>query len=332
MNNNIENENENDFVTCKVCGFKSKRIYGRHLKSHDMTSNDYKKMFPGEPLSTESDNKNTSKNSGLHMKEEKYKIMFSEKIKGNKNPNSKYNTTLEQRKSRSPFSNDFIKYSDLSDKNKTKKKHEFIKKVCDKKSYEVRLDYWLDKGYCESDALKKLKERQTTFTLEKCTKMHGEDKGKEIYNNRQQKWQKSLLDNGNLKCGYSEVSQILFYEILKYYNINDMKDIYFATKNKEYYICKGKGEFYQYDFVDLKNKKIIEYNGDKYHANPNLYECNDTPHPFRKNITSQDIWDKDKRKKEAAEENGFEVLIIWDSEYKNQKINTLEKCKKYLNL
>ena len=38
--------------------------------------------------------------------------MFSEKIKGEKNPNHKSNTTDLERKSRSPFSKEFIKYKD----------------------------------------------------------------------------------------------------------------------------------------------------------------------------------------------------------------------------
>lgn len=210
---------------------------------------------------------------------------------------------------------------------------------CKKGTYEYRkkqvtnVEYYIDKGFSIEESKKLLKERQTTFTLETCITKYGEIEGKEIHANRQQKWQKSLLDGGNLKCGFSKISQDLFYSIMEYYNDNENQDdIYFATKNKEYYICKGKDEFYQYDFVDLKNKKIIEYNGDQYHANPNLYDANDTPHPFRKNITSQDIWNKDESKRKAAEERDFEVLTIWDSEYKKHKDETLEKCKTFLNL
>ena len=317
---------ENDFVTCKVCGFKSQRIYGRHLKSHGLTSEEYKKEYPGEPLYSENDSKKTKINSGKHMKTEKYKKMFSEKIKGDKNPNHKSKTTFEKRQSGSPFSNFFKNYSTTEEKNN------FIKIVCDKKSYPVRLDYWLDKGYSEDDAKEKLKKRQSTFTLDICIEKYGEEKGKEIYDNRQQRWQKSLLENGNLKCGFSKISQTLFYELLHYYDFEDMKKIYFATKNQEYFICKGKGEFYQYDFVDLKNKKIIEYNGDQYHANPKLYEANDYPHPFRKKLTSKEIWEKDEKKKNVANENGFEILTIWDSEYRRYKKETIERCKNYLNL
>ena len=323
---------EEELITCKICGFQSKRIYGRHLKSHGLTSDDYKKLYPGEPLYTESDNKKTAINSGKHMKTEKYKKMFSEKIKGEKNPNHKSNTTLEKRKSCSPFSKDFVKYSNLTEENKTEKLASFIKDVCDKKTYTTRLDYWTNKGFNEEDAEQKLKERQLTFTLDLCIEKYGEEKGKEIYDNRQQRWQKSLVENGNLKCGFSKVSQDLFYSILPFYNFEDMKKIYFATKNKEYFICKGKREYYQYDFVDLKNKKIIEYNGDQYHANPKLYESSDNPHPYRKNITAQEIWNKDERKRLVAEEEGFQILTIWDSDFRRHKEETLKKCKNYLNL
>ena len=106
---------KDNLITCKICGKQSTRIYGAHLKSHGLTSDEYKKMFPGELLCSESDSKETCKNSGKHMKEEKYKKMFSEKILGENNPNHKSKTTEEQRKERSPFSKNFIKYENDSD-------------------------------------------------------------------------------------------------------------------------------------------------------------------------------------------------------------------------
>jgi len=201
-----------------------------------------------------------------------------------------------------------------------------------KKQFNTNIEYYLDKGYTPEDSKKLLKERQTTFTLEKCIKKYGEENGKCIYINRQEKWQKSLLENGNLKCGYSKISQELFYFILEKYKIEDRKNIYFATKNKEYFISLKGGSFYLYDFVDIKKKKIIEYNGDKYHANPKLYESNDTPHPYRKNIMSQEIWDKDEKKLKVANKHGFEVLVIWDSEYNKNKEEIIKKSINFLKI
>ena len=63
-----------------------------------------------------------------------------------------------------------------------------------------------------------------------------------------------------------------------------------------------------------------------------LYTENDTPHPFRKNITSKDIWIKDKEKSDLAESNGFEVYVVWDSDYRKNPVKVLEQCINFLKL
>jgi len=312
-----------NYVICQICGEKVTRIYGAHLKKHGMTSQEYKDKYPGFPLMCEKDLKNTTKNSGKHMKEEKYKKMFSDKFKGENNPNHKTKTTEKQRKERSPFC---LEFHD----NDEEKLINFRNNALSNREFAVRLDYYLDRGYDLETSEKMLKERQTTFSLDICIEKYGEIEGTKKFKKRTIKWQKSLLENGNLKCGFSKISQELFYKILEKYGFEDRKNVYFATKNQEYFISLKGGIFYQYDFTDLKNKKIIEYNGDEYHANPKKYESYDTPHPFRKNITSEEMWKKDKDKKEIAELNGFEVLTIWDSEYKKNKKIILKKCLKFL--
>lgn len=187
----------------------------------------------------------------------------------------------------------------------------------------------MKKGYNEDEAKEIISKNQCTFSLDICIKKYGEIKGKEIFENRQNKWQKSLLENGKLKCGYSEISQELFYKILENYNFEDRKSIFFTTKNQEYFI-KEKNKFFQYDYTDLERKKIIEYNGDMYHANPKIYESKDTPHPFRKWLTSKDIWEYDEEKINAAKENGFKVLVIWDSDYRKNPEKILQECLDFL--
>lgn len=90
-----------------------------------------------------------------------------------------------------------------------------------------------------------------------------------------------------------------------------------------------------YDFACLDRNKIIEYQGDMYHANPKIYEEHEYPHPFRKNKTSKEIWDHDKKKKMRANEEGFEVLYIWDSEFRrvssDRKKKIIQKCINFLS-
>jgi len=194
------------------------------------------------------------------------------------------------------------------------------------------IEYWINKGYSKEEAKKNVSEHQTTFSLEKCIEKYGEEEGKKRFTERQNKWLNSLLTNGNLVIGYSKISQELFYKLLENYDIKERDEVYFATHNKEYKLEKEDGGIWLYDFTDLKNKKIIEFHGDMYHGNPKKYKADDYPHPFRKNITAQEMWDKDKRKMDVAIEEGFDVLVIWDSEYRwGNKKEIINKCIAFLN-
>lgn len=245
-------------------------------------------------------------------------------MNGENNPNHKNKTTEEERKSRSPFSSSFIKY------NNEEERKVFIKKALKDRISTTNINYYLNQGMSLEESKIKLSDRQRTFTLEKCIERYGEEQGLIIFTNRQEKWQKSLNQNGNLKQGYSEISQVLFFELLKFYNENEKNDVFFATKNNEFRLDKKNGGVWIYDFTDIKRKKIIEYNGDQYHANPKMFEADETPHPFRKTITSEEIWEKDSKKLNTAKEHGFGVLIVWDSEYKSNKELTIKKCVDFL--
>ena len=198
--------------------------------------------------------------------------------------------------------------------------------------YEKRLlpsnkEYWINRGFTEKESLDKVKNSQTTFSKDICIEKWGYEKGIDIFNDRTKKWQKSLFNNGNIKGGYSKVSQELFFKINKIIEGN----FKFALFNSELCIREDQKNYY-YDFTDLNNKKIIEYNGDQYHANPNKYNENDCPHPYYRDgsLTSGDIWEKDDFKLKLANKNGYEVLVVWDSEYKKNKELIIERCINFL--
>ena len=195
---------------------------------------------------------------------------------------------------------------------------------------ETQIGYWINKGNSEEEARILLSKRQNTFTLEKCIQKYGEEIGIVKYKNRQIRWRKKLLDSGNLASGYSKISQKLFDQIIKQYNGNSNK-VYYATHNGEYYIRMKESNFYQYDFTDLNQNKIIEFNGDMYHANPSIYLGENCPNPFLKKLTAKEIWDKDKEKINVAKLRGFDVLVIWDSEYKKNPDEIINKCLAFLN-
>lgn len=206
------------------------------------------------------------------------------------------------------------------------------KKVKEGKLHSQRsIEYWINKGFSIEESKNKVSEGQNKFSLVKCVEKYGEEEGKKIFTDRQNKWQESLTKNGNMKMGYSKISQELFYGLLETYEIDYRNKINFATHNGELKLNNPKGGVYLYDFIDIDGKKIIEYNGDMYHANPKKYKETDTPHPYRKNKTSREIWESDKVKIKIAEDNGYKVLTIWDSEYRwGNKEKVIKKCLKFL--
>lgn len=60
------------------------------------------------------------------------------------------------------------------------------------KNINVRIEYYLQKGMTYEEARKALSKRQCTFSLEKCQKKYGKQKGKEIWEARQQEWLNTL--------------------------------------------------------------------------------------------------------------------------------------------
>ena len=71
------------------------------------------------------------------------------------------------------------------------------------------------------------------------------------------------------------------------YNENNKDYVFYETKNKEYFLLRENKSYYFYDFTDLNQRKMIEFNGDVFHANPNIFNETDTPHPYYKNLTSK---------------------------------------------
>lgn len=198
---------------------------------------------------------------------------------------------------------------------------------------QTQIGYWLNKGFSEEEAKEKLSERQTTFSLDICIDKYGEEDGIKRFNERQDKWTNSLNEGGNLKIGYSKCSQDLFNSLIDNYINEDLEGVLFAINGGEFKIHRDEGGVWMYDFVDLNRKKIIEYHGDMFHGNPKKYSANDFPHPFRKNITAQEMWDKDKLKMECAKNSGFEILVIWDSDYRwGNKQKVIDKCLKFLDI
>lgn len=71
-----------------------------------------------------------------------------------------------------------------------------------------------------------------------------------------------------------------------------------------------------YDIYIPALNMLIEFNGDYWHCNPKQY----APAYFnvKKNMTAKQIWALDAEKENLAKKNGYNFLVIWESDYRKQ--------------
>ncbi len=207
----------------------------------------------------------------------------------------------------------------------------------------TQVEYWIKKGYSEKEAKLKVSERQRTFTLEKCIEKHGLEDGTKRWFKRQEKWQNTLKSKSSEEIerinklrvaalgidNNSKIANELFDKLSSKMTVKECKKVYYSSKNKEYHKYDEKYKrHYLYDFVDSKRKKVIEFNGDFWHCNPMQYN-EDYRHPV-KDLKANEIWEYDKRKREYMEFMGYDVLIVWELEYRKNSQQIVEKCLDFL--
>lgn len=174
--------------------------------------------------------------------------------------------------------------------------------------------------------------RDTTECIEKrkrtCIGKFGADnpwKNKDVYS----KCMETKLDlygsiiNHNGK--HSKISQTLFNELVKLYNI------IYAEHPKEEFI-RIDGKLYFLDCVLADTKKVIEVFGDYWHANPIRYNKDEyINYPNNNTILVEDVWSKDKNRLELLNNEGFEILIVWENDIRTNFDGVIEKCQQFLD-
>lgn len=93
-----------------------------------------------------------------------------------------------------------------------------------------------------------------------------------------------------------------------------------------------KGSRHPYDFKLEDSKILIEVNGKYWHADPRYYKKDDIVNqPGDKSlIKASEIWDKDRKIIEYANNHGYRVITLWEDEIRNY--NDKELMKHIINL
>jgi len=178
-------------------------------------------------------------------------------------------------------------------------------------------EYYTTRGYSIEESKKFVSNNQTMFSKEICINKYGQDAGMKVWQERQIKWKNSLNESG-IYLGVSKISLKLFDALAE--TINNLKygvnEACISTQNKSYFV----------DCLSEYNKKIIEFYGDYWHANPNKFSENTKI----KTKIAKDIWRADNTRISELNNLDYNVLIIWESEVIKQFDETVKKCINHL--
>ena len=151
------------------------------------------------------------------------------------------------------------------------------------------------------------------LTLKWFKTKYGDEIGEEKYHDHYTK----IFDNRK-NMSYSKISQKLFWQIFDKIQNND--NIFFEELNKEKHINLNKDDKKIFgdekkvrinlDFV-YKNK-VIEFNGEYWHS-------------------SQKSREIDLKRKLICENKGYEVLFVWEKEFKEFPDEVINRCLRFLN-
>ena len=120
--------------------------------------------------------------------------------------------------------------------------------------------------------------------------------------------------------GYSPISQSAFNSLQEIVPV----EMQYATHGRELKIAAKNGLFF-YDCFVPDAKVIVEFQGDMWHANPAKYKAEDHPNPYAKDLAAADIWAYDEHKRFTAEDQGYKVFYIWESDYRADPEGTVKK-------
>lgn len=201
---------------------------------------------------------------------------------------------------------------------------QIFEKYCNRQAYAGnKLQYFIQKyGRIEGQKIYKQIGKQKAITLENMIRVHGQIIGIQVFN----KW---LSIQSKTGFGKSNISQQCFKELS--FNLN-RKDLKFRENGGEQHFNINKKTYYV-DLFDPATKRIIQFYGSYWHADPRNYDINDyVPYPGGVKLLAQQVWKRDQERFDILKKEGVisQMLVIWENDYINNKKEVIEKCIQFL--
>jgi very-short-patch-repair endonuclease len=297
-------------MKCEICGFEGKSLVSHITRKHNMSIESYKKKYDVISVHTVTVEQ---KNHLSSLWKERMKIPYwKNKMSENKKSiwNVEYWISLGYSKDDAV---DIVKK--YQSENSKKRDYTTSPSILNKQ-------HWIKKDYSIEDASQKISEIQSKLSAHSSKftgHTHNEDSKSKISNSM--KSHIRLYGNGEWASHFGDSWSSITRSNGEIEVFNYVSGLY-ETATANQFICG-------YNIDIAVGNKLIEYFGDFWHGGELLFNELDI-HPVRK-IPIYEIIEYDKIKINTLIETGYEVLIIWESEYNMNKLEVFDKIKKFLN-
>ena len=162
-------------------------------------------------------------------------------------------------------------------------------------------DYWVE--LC----------KKKTLSLETFIRKWGEEEGHKRYEEYYEKTKGGLGRSMLSKQCFDEILEVLNKKYTSEFgNFNEGNVLYYNNETTRY--CDGRNFWLDCYFVDFNIN--IEFNGDVFHGNPQIFNENDRCNPFRIELTAKEMWEKDSNRLKLLKKfHNIDTLVIWEYDY-----------------
>lgn len=129
-------------------------------------------------------------------------------------------------------------------------------------------------------------------------------------------WKTGKITKNNYSSNHSHLEKEL---------LNLLKEI--DPSFKEKITLKIDNRWFFPDIINLNKKLIVEFYGDYWHCNPNIYKKHDD---FNFGLKVKDIWNHDNERIGKFKREGYKVIIIWETNFKENKEQVINEIMQYL--
>jgi hypothetical protein len=181
-----------------------------------------------------------------------------------------------------------------------------------------QLQYHLNKGLSLEEAKAAQKVRQTTFNRAICIEKHGLEEGMVVWQRRQNDWLNSLKKSG-MYLGVSKVSKELIAAVAEHV----------TGLTTEHTVRLGPKKWAKVDCIHTDKRKVLEFYGDYWHGNPNIYGADDLIKGWDDVMPVCERWEADKIRQQNIESVGYKMFIVWEKDFTTNREETINACVKF---